>query len=135
MYGRINPRIATVARERTNTFRQPQIVAGEFTHCYCRMRACNIGAIAACTPIHTKQCSVAALRSDSNRVVQFEVNSPSLLSVAAKSNVVSAAALYMYARVAFNHMIAPVPILIVTDISVIRRMDTECANFGILTCG
>ena len=99
------------------------------------MRACNIGAIAACTPIHTKQCSVAALRSDSNRVVQFEANSASLLSVAAKSNVVSAAAIYMYARVAFNHMVAPVPILIVTDISVIRRMDTECANFGILTCG
>ena len=44
--------------------------------------------------------------------------------MAAKSNVVSVAALYMYARVAFNHMIVPVPILIVTDISVIRRMDT-----------
>lgn len=55
--------------------------------------------------------------------------------MAAKSNVVSAAALYMYACVAFTHMIALVPILIVTDISVIRRMDTECANFGILTCG
>ena len=36
--------------------------------------------------------------------------------MAAKANVASAAALYMYARVAFNHMIAPVPILIVTDI-------------------
>ena len=94
------------------------------------MRACNIGAIAACTPIHTKQCSVAALRSDSNRVVQFEVNSASLLSVAAKSNVVSAAALYMYARVAFNHMTAPVPILIVTDISVrkFRNCDMRLTN-------
>jgi hypothetical protein len=99
------------------------------------MRACNIRAIAACLPIHIKLCSVAALRSDSNLVVRFEVNSASLLSAAAKSNVMSAAALYMYARVAFNHMIAPVSILIVTDISVIRRMYTECANFGILACG
>lgn len=54
-------------------------------------------------------------------MVQYEINGTRLVSVAAKSNssyVVSAAALYMYARVALNDNIAPVLILIVTDVYV-----------------
>ena len=46
-----------------------------------------------------------------------------------------AAARYMYAFVALNHKIAPVVILTVGDVYVMRRAYTAYGNLGILTCG
>ena len=89
--------------------------------------------------LYTQSSSkVAALRSDSMRVVLFEINAAWLLAVAAKLNscdVVSAADRYMYACVALNHKIASVLKLIVRNVYVMRRTATVCVNLGILTCG